>query len=728
MTQNSSLESPGFENETSQVGPIELSEDQKVKLAQWIKSEYQKMKSARSKIQHQWYHNLAMYYGQQYMETFNSKGFQELGVAKKPRWRVRQKVNLIRPAIRTEISRMTSQKPSATSVPATTSDDDMFAAQAGQQTWDFIQQRSNFQHVLQRAAFWTSITGTGFTKTWWDNDYIDSYTLDAQSKQPATGNIRIKPSTPFNIFVPDLLEEDIEEQPYVFEAYTKSVAWIKQFWGIDTKPNVISKSEIIEASQLNLPGGNDAKPDAVLVIEAWVKPGATELVPEGGIFTLVGDKIAGASTMYSHKQYPFAKIIHIPTEKFYGDSVLVDLNDLQKEYNRTRSQIVESKNRMARPQLIAPIGSFDPKRYTSEPGLIVPYKPGLGKPEPLPMQGLPSYVLEEQDRIKQDMEDISGQHSVSRGQAPGSGVTAATAISFLQERDDSIMGPTYASIEQAVEKTARQTLSLVVDYWELPRIVEVTGLDQAFDSLELKGSDIINGRNIRIEGGSSLPQSKAARQALLMDMAKMGFITGNQMLDMLDIGGVQKLTEKIRVDLRQAQRENLKMKRITEETFHEYMQNTAQNAMQGGIGTTDPQNGLPLLKTPNLDPETGEPIVDPEVYATFPPMIPVNSFDNHAVHKETHNNYRKSQEYDTLPDFTKDQFDKHVDAHEFALEQQQMQQQMQQMMMGGEMPPPEGGGPQEPSGGGSEGAEQGPPQGPPQGQEQGQEQMMPPGM
>lgn len=695
-TQNSSsgtsqaADNPLLQPSQNQQVDLGLSEEVKAKLAAWIKSEYAKMKSSRETIQRQWYVNLAMYYGNQYLEVFQRLGLAELGVSKTPNWRSRQKINLIRPMIRAEVARMTSQQPTASVVPATTSDADMFAAQAGEQTWEFLQQRVKFQETMMRNAFWTSITGTGFIKTWWDTDRVDKFILDATSQEPATGNVCIKPSTPFNIFVPDLLEEDIEEEPYVFEAYTKTVPWVQKFWKMTAVPDVVARNEIIEASYFNLPGANLSKPDSVLIIEAWIKPGGCEIFPDGGLFTVINNKIVQSSTFYSHQEYPYAKTVHILTGKFYGDSVLLDINPLQKEYNRTRSQIIESKNRMARPQLLAPVGSIDPKRYTSEPGLIVPYKPALGKPEPLPMQNLPPYVLEEQDRIKADMEDISGQHQVSRGQAPGAGVTAATAISFLQERDDSVMGPTYSSIEWATEKIARQALTLVVDYWDLPRIVEVTGLDQSFDSLELKGSDIAKGKNIRVEGGSALPTSKAARQALLMDMAKMGFISGDQLLDMLDIGGIQKVTERIRIDLRQAQRENLRMRRITMDTFQQFLNNTAMNALQGSIGSTDPNTGLPLMKVPNTDPITGQPVVDPAVYATFPPMVPVNVWDNHAVHISTHNNYRKSQEFETLPDFVKDQFEKHVNAHQQALIGQQMGQQpgqmpgqMDQMPMGG---------------------------------------------
>jgi hypothetical protein len=636
-----------------------LADDDAKKIIAWVKSQYQKMKGARMTQQRQWYMNYMMYGARQYSTIGQRYGIPEIATPRAAPWRVRQTVNLIRPMIRTEVARLTSQKPTVTAIPATTSDDDLFAAQAAEQLWQWMTYIHDFQKIMQRNAFWTSIAGTSFIKTWWDNDYKDNYTQLSGTGQPAIGDVCFGQISPFNIFVPDLLEPEVEDQPYVFEAYTRSVTWVKQFWGIDVSANVVSRNEIVEATYFNIPGGNDTKPDAVLCIEAWCKPGGSEAYPEGGLFTLVGDKLFQGS-FYSHQQFPYTKFEHIPTGKFYGDSVLVDINPLQRGYNRIKSQVSESINRTARPQFLAPQGSVDPAKVTAEPGLIILYKPSLGPIQPLPMQSIPQYVMEEMDRAKADMEDISGQHSVTRGQVPGSGITAATAISFLQEQDDGILGTTYASIESGVEKVARQALCLAVDYYDLPRSISIVGLDESFDVLELKGSDIKNGKNVRVEAGSSLPESRSARQAFLMDLVKLGVITGDQMLDMLDMGGVQKLTERVRRDLRQAQRENLKMKRLSDQEYQQFEQEIAQAAAAGAPGTVDPQSGMPLM--------------DPALPGTFPPMVPVNEWDNHQVHIDTHNDFRKSQEFEFLPPFIKDQFQKHVQAHMLALQGQAIPQ------------------------------------------------------
>jgi hypothetical protein len=147
------------------------------------------------------------------------------------------------------------------------------------------------------------------------------------------------------------------------------------------------------------------------------------------------------------------KLEHIESGKFYGTSIIEDLLPVQKEYNRTRSQIIENKNRMAKIQLMAPRGSIEVQKVTSEPGQVILYTPGYAPPQPIPLQNLPAYVLQEVQQLQQDMDDISGQHEVSRGQNPAQ-VTAATALSYLQEQDDTKLSGTIESLESAVEKSA----------------------------------------------------------------------------------------------------------------------------------------------------------------------------------------------------------------------------------------------------------------------------------
>lgn len=687
VSTESSLPNSATPPHTKTLNPLDkLAEKKRLKsVATYVQDEYKKCKNARVTVERIWYKNLSFYLGNQWVVYMNDAfkgGAGKLYEPAKPPWRTRMTVNRIKPIIRTELARVTSQKPNASVVPASSEDEDLFAAQAGEQVWESVFNRKKINRSFRRTAWWMLITGTGILKVYWDEDKVDT---DSEIK----GDFCIEPVTPFHFFVPDLTIEEVEDQPYVIHAYTRPVGQAKiEFPDLYSKlrPEVASSNEIMDDAMLRV--GSNNKPDSVLYLEMWLKPGAHQDYPNGGMIQVVGGYVVQDvhNQVYDHAEYPFIKFDHIPTGKFYSDSVIVDLIPIQREYNRTRSQIIEGKNRMAKPQLRAAEGSISAAKITSEPGTVIFYKPGFDRPEPMPLQGLPSYVLQELDRSIMDMEDISAQHQVSKGNVP-SGVTAATAISYLQERDDSVLTHTYTSVEEGMEKLAKQVLSLVVQFWDVPHIVKITGTDGAFDAVSLKGSQVKNGQDIRMEAGSALPVSKAARQAFIMDMMKMGFIPPDQGLRIMEIGGVQKLYDQMQVDERQAQRENLRMKLMPVEQIQQHNQMVQQFKMQtaqaqqeqqivppelqdvinGGPPAPDSNFGVdPTQQDPNsVDMQTGMPLEPPG-------LVPVNTWDNHAVHIEVHNRFRKSQGFEMLSDDHKQLFEEHVQKHAMALNQSAM--------------------------------------------------------
>lgn len=651
-------------------------QEQAKKLVAWVRSEYDKCKSARKTEENDWYLNLAFYNGYQYHDWRTVSGKQGLVEEPNPSNLPRITVNRIEPIVRTEIAKTTAQKPSATVVPASNDEDDLLSATAGEQVWESIYDQNKFQtDILQKAEFWRAITGNGFIKTYWDASkkvyetvkVADPLTGEPRSERRLShvGDVVQDVVSPFHLYVPDMSEEDIERQPYVLNVYTKSEEWVRQMFGAvlpkDFTPSKVAASEIQDASLMDLRGIDNAKPDAVLMIEMWVKPGSNKWLPNGGLVTIVDTEIVQYSDTgipYHHSQYPFAHLQGISNGKFYRRSVIKNLIPLQREYNRTRSQIIHAKNLMAKPQMMYDEGSVDPRKITARAGIWIPVRPGFSKPTPVPIQPLPNYVIQEIQQLQTDFEDISGQHQISRGDAGG--VTAATALAYLGERDDAYLTTVFHSIEAAVEKVARQSLALFVQYVEEARLVKITGADGSFDAMMLSGADIASGTDIRVESGSALPTSKAARQALVTEWMKMGFIPPEDGLRVLEMGMLKQYYNTIKIDENAAQRENLMMKRITEQMLEELEMSWNEGAARGDMDKVDPTTGQPLM---------------------VPPMIPVNAWDNHAVHIEVHNRFRKSQAFQLLPEVVKAEFQKHISMHEQAIQQQLMQQMQAQLAM-----------------------------------------------
>jgi hypothetical protein len=145
---------------------------------------------------------------------------------------------------------------------------------------------------------------------------------------------------------------------------------------------------------------------------------------------------------------------------------------------------------------------------------------------------------------------------------------------------------------------------------------------------------------------------------------KMGFISPQDGLRILDMGMLKQYYNLLKLDENQSQRENLMMKRLTEEVVEQFQVQWEQGA----------QNGDPDKVVPGQTDAEGQPIA-----LAVPAVVPVHDYDNHAVHIEVHNRFRKSQSFEILPDIVKAEFQKHISMHEAALQQKMMEQAMMGM-------------------------------------------------
>ena len=667
-------------------------------IVSWAHAEYARCKSAKMPKQSQWYTNMAMVFGQQWLQrAVGGVAAGKLKVAPAPRHVRRKTINRLRSFVRTETSKFLSQLPNIVAVPSTAEDEDVRAAYAGEQVWTSYASMKRFRREYSSAIWWMVLTGNGFIKTWWDPESE----ADTQHGKDA-GDIAFRKITPFNIFVPEGREREVDDQPYIIEARVRPLTWAKTFYkeqlaGVKLSPTSSAANTVMDEGYLGLQN-SATNLDSVVVYEFWVKPGATEHLPEGGFMVLIEDVLVDfyEGLPYTHGELPYTKIEHLFNDTFWADSPLVDLIPLQREYNEVRTDIGTAARRMGNPQLLAPQNSIVPGKMTNEPGAIIEYRPGLPQPGPMPLAQIPGYVAQQLDRVIQDFEDISGQHDISRGTAPA-GISAGTALAYLGERDDNYLTPQYQGIEDGVERIAKHTLSLFQQFVDLPRKIKVVGLDGAFDTMLLEGADIAGGTDIRVEPGSALGQSQAAKQAQVMDLVSLGIIDGPTALKMLELGGPQKVLDIISAAERKAQRENMRMKAFKDDMtpIQEFESEYLDKAVQeiGSMGLEMGQAQQLLM----------------EIQENLPPVVGVDDFDIHEMHIETHNRFRMSQEYETLPEEVKDQFEKHVAWH-----QQMGGAAMQQALMA-QMPPElaaEGAGP----GGGPEDMMGPPPPGmPPEG-------------
>lgn len=581
--------------------------DDKAQLAKW-ETAYQQAKMARMGFERQWYLNLAFYFGQQWVQWDSSYTPVALGRLVEPissKQRVRLTINVIRKIIRRELAKLNKEQIRGYISPDSSDDVDIAAARAGEKVMDYVRSEIKLDEQLKRADFWMLLTGTAFVK-----DYYDpSKFIGGDYGAPV-----VEPVSPFHLLVPNLEEPEIENQDWVMHITVKSVDQIERQFGVKVGNEGSVASNTVDAKMLSAMGMNQANSSrkGVELKEVWIKP--SKDYPNGAVFTWVKDKVVQYLDKwpYEFKDYPFTRRQYIESGRFYADATVTDLIPLQVEYNRTRSQIVEDKNRMARPMLVAQMGSVDVQKITARPGQVIEYKPGATPPSPLTMQNLPNYVMDHLNRIVQDMHEISSQQDLNSSAIPP-GVTAATAIAYIQEQQDSSLIDSFRNKEFAYQKVCRHLLAYIGTFWDAGRTVKVSGDNQAFEAQIFRGSDLGGNTDWRVVTGSATPQSYSARQAQIMDLMTKGMIPVDEGLKHLDMGDTARIFEDMQIDQREAERENLKM-----------------------------GQGVPC---------------------------PVTDWQKHVMHITVHDNFRKREEFENFPDQIKAVYRAHVFLHMLTIAQ-----------------------------------------------------------
>lgn len=637
--------------------------------SEWDKR-FSRCVDARQEFERQWYLNFAFYYGRQWVGWLGTPGIGKYTLQDYPvrnPQEVRVVANKVQPAIRNELTKLTKEEIQYYVVPSTSENEDIAAARAAQAISDQTLEVGGFNKARREATFWTLMCGTGLINT------FPTGQISQEMGKSIPDKIITKNTPTFNLYVPNLQLTDIEDQPYLFHSYMADPKALYDTYGVETQPEALPPTVDFRRRLLQMMGvKNDEGSNGVLVKELYIKSGSE--FPNGAFIVIAGKRLvyisekldevsvpvpdlmingspveqkqwvrpknlsdeevnfhkkAGntlgyktAEYPFKHGQYPFAKIDHIPSGRFYGLSVVEGMIPLQKEYNRARSQIRMGANRTASPQWTYQEGSVpNIKKLSNKPGEVIPYRVGFTPPAPVKNPDMPSYAIQDQDRILKDIDDFTGQYEVSHGRTPP-GVEAASAIAYLQEENDTRLYHTSASIEEAAQKVGYQCLSLIQQLWSADKIIKVTSKNNKDDVEAFKVSDMKNNTDIRVEPGSAAPKSRAARQALIMELMKNGWIAPEDGLKYLQMVETNRLWDDMQIDSRQVQRENMMFKK-------------------GGD-------------------------------------VIIHSYDNHQLHVMFHQRWMKTQDFEVLPEEIKQKVEVHVQQHKMELIKFDQQQQQQE--------------------------------------------------
>ena len=250
-------------------------------------------------------------------------------------------------------------------------------------------------------------------------------------------------------------------------------------------------------------------------------------------------------------------------------------------------------------------------------------------------------MIDQKARIEESIQEISGQHEVTSASVPP-GVTAASAISLLQEADDTRLGPAVRDLEAQMGVLGSKVLSLVARYYTDTRTIRIGGDEDSFEVFDFKGAMLRDNTRVQVQEGSMFPQSKAAKQAAMQDTMTFLAQTGNP-LHGRQLGLFLK-------DMEQGAAAKL----VADSTRSESQINRENQKLLQGVG------------------------------------LPINEYDDDADHLAGHEDFQRSARYDQASPQAKHATETHVEAHRQRIAQQQQQQASIQMQMNGQQGPQAG--------------------------------------
>ncbi|HEX7025376.1 MAG TPA: hypothetical protein VF187_11215 [Gemmatimonadales bacterium] len=578
------------------------------RITEGLDQRLEEARAARLPMERVWLENIAFFLGHQWVQW--DPVHRRMAAPHLPPWRVLLSFNMIHSTIRTEFAKLTKQMPLVGVQPLSGEAADVAQAKASEKILAFLRRRTHTDEAWREAVMWALVTGTSFVKVYWDP-------TAGEELMPGIhiGEIAVDPVAPLEVY-PDPFGTQLKDKGWLFHVKLRPPQYVFDKYGVEVEPESVSGDEYLEGRLLTLTDQQAGGPRrGVWVKEYWERP--NRRFPRGRYVVYARDRVLYASdeAPYPDVPIPYVALRHIPVPgRFWGDSITSQLKDPQRNYNKARCQAIEIRNAMAKPKWLVPRGSLD-RPITGAPGEMVEYNPIAGaRPEPAPGRDAPPTFWRDVEQSRNEILEISGQHEVSRAQVP-SGVRTGIAIAYLQEQDDTRLNPTAQELERAFEQVETYKLRLARQFYIEPRVARIVGEDRVTEVIEFTREDIPDGADVRVQAGSSLPQSRVARQEFVLELWRERLIQDPRVaLRMLEFGDVEGIFEDTDLDVAQAERENEGLK---QGLWHE-----------------------------------------PE------------DFENHLVHIHEHNRYRKTQEYDALPPEIQELFRHHVALHQQFLGQQ----------------------------------------------------------
>jgi hypothetical protein len=646
-----------------------------LKTAADLTQKLDELKKSRVKHEKDWKLNLAFYRNNQWCYVAKSGRLETLPVedGEKPRYRVRLTANQITPGVQSLLAKLTKTRPVLNATPQSSSMGDVKAAQMSELLLEDWWVSLGLEDKLEEALLWALIAGQGYWKISWDQhaskpmkftmnpqgQVITDDNLVTQYKHQLTqvglpedyadktifmGDVRVDVLSPFQVWI-DPAAKTFSEAKWAICEHSLSRDEIKNRFGRDIEPDSVPTDPDKSLPYNQSDENGSMTPTVKKVYFGYFLPQAA--LPKGRYVVWVEDGGGGEgqpegagdqNILYDEpwntpsNELPLVKFggVRVPGST-YDDAVVTMARPLQKELNRTVSQIVEYKNLTIKPRVWAPIGSLK-TRLTSEPGAVYEFQPIAGlRPEIEQLPAMPPYVFNHLEDITRRLKEVFGLNEVSEGTVPPN-VEAGVAIDLLQEMSTDRIAPQIKMLEVSLARAAKLLLILAQKYYIEERQMKIAGGGGSTRVKKFRGADIAGGIDVTAESGSGLPRTRAGRQARIESFIDRGILSPQKAWKYVDLADMKSVAASFMANEDQALREHDKI--LEGEPLNRAAMNQAIQAVMQGV---NPDTGEQL----SGDPAEMKGIIERAAFMPGPA-------DDHPTHLEQHQQFLVSVEFEAL--------------------------------------------------------------------------------
>lgn len=550
---------------------------------QRVTERFEKSKRDRRSRELTWWLCLAFYLDDHYASISKKEeavipGSKQKGV---PKYRVRAQLNKITPAADELVGRMVRSMPTLTANPATENPADLDGALIGSAALMHEWRRLDLTLNDHEVRTWAAITGTGGIWTRWNQ----SVGAPLAGGQGPRGENECLVLSPFDLF-PDPNGSRYHNMRYFALAFEENVEDLQAAYP-DLKDEIVGSQgkqesryyedqlKALMSASLGAPGITGYESDTSTLIHHWEPrsprfPNGLMVIALPTVVLWMGPNPWAHFGGGADKWCPVDIFRYrVLSNSFWGKGAVESAIPIQKQLNRTISQILEIRNEASNPMWFFFRGmKVNLSQWTRAPGAhvwVTPPPPEwsaggkIYKPERVDPSPIPGALFRLIADLKAEIEDIFAYHQVSKGTPPMK--LSGKAIEDLQEADNAGSIPIVQRHNLVWSTIGRRLLTLVRDQWTDERVIEVRG-DEGFTELRsFRGADIPEFLNVTVDTDVMLPITRQGKLQALFGMVQLQILSPMEAREAIfgGFGTVRAATFRASVDQRKQRRENAKM-------------------------------------------------------------------------------------------------------------------------------------------------------------------------